>query len=349
MTPNRQSNAAPIDVERTTPRILSSVPSWETPTGPRDVPGVSLPTVTVALPVLNEGERVEECLRSVANQTYPRIVEILVVDGGSVDATRDIAAAFPGVRVVDNPHQLQAAGLNVALREASGDILVRVDGRTVLAPAYVERCVAALQSTGAALVGGPLEPEGTTWVERAVGAALTSTLGAGPARFRRAHAAAAWTDMVYLGAARVDVLRRLGGYDETFATNEDGELMHRLGREGGVFFDPSIRSRYRPRGTFAGFQRQYFLYGTGRAATVRKYPRSLRLRQLAAPLLVIGLVLPGRRKVAAAYAAVVAVSCALEMRRDRRAAAGLAVALPVMHLSWGVGFLTGLFRRRRAR
>jgi glycosyltransferase involved in cell wall biosynthesis len=307
-----------------------------------------LPSVTVALPVLNEATYIAGCLQAVVEQTYPRIVEILVMDGGSDDATREIAARFPGVRVVDNPARRQSAGLNLALRQARGDVLVRVDGRTVVAPDYVDQCVAALTRSGAALVGGPLEPRGTTWVERAVGAALTSTLGAGPARFRNAHALAAWTDIVYLGAARVDVLRRLGGYDEDFVTNEDGELLHRLSHDGGVWFDPSIRSTYRPRDSFVGFMSQYFQYGSGRAATVRKYPGSLRLRQLAAPLLVLGLLSPWRRQVALAYLAVVAVASGSEMRRDPAAAAGLAVALPLMHLSWGAGFIVGWCRRSLA-
>jgi glycosyltransferase involved in cell wall biosynthesis len=305
-----------------------------------------LPAVTIALPVLDEAAHIEACLRAVLSQTYPRIVEILVVDGGSGDATREIASTFPGVRVVDNPARLQSAGLNVALREARGDVLVRVDGRTTVAPDYVDRCVSALTRSGAALVGGPIEPDGTTWVERAVGAALTSKLGAGPARFRNTAASADWTDIVYLGAARVDVLCRLGGYDEAFSTNEDGELLYRLSREGGVWFDPTIRSTYRPRGSFATFMRQYFLYGIGRAATVRKYPASLRPRQLAAPLLVLGLLSPWRRKVALAYLAVVAAGVGTELREDRAAGAGMAIALPAMHLSWGVGFLVGWLRSR---
>jgi len=306
-----------------------------------------LPGVTVALPVLDEAAHIDCCLRSVLSQTYPRIVEILVVDGGSVDATREIASRFPGVRVLENPGRRQSAGLNVALREARGDVLVRVDGRTTVAPDYVDRCVSALTQTGAALVGGPIEPDGTTWIERSVGAALTSTLGAGPARFRNTKAAADWTDIVYLGAARVDVLRRLGGYDEEFSTNEDGELLYRLSREGGVWFDPTIRSTYRPRGSFLTFMRQYFTYGIGRAATVRKYPASLRPRQLAAPLLVLGLLSPWRRKVALAYLAVVVSAAGAETREDPAAGAGMAVALPVMHLSWGVGFLVGWLRSLR--
>lgn len=303
------------------------------------------PTVTIALPVLNEADHLEACLRAVTEQTYAHVVEVLVVDGGSLDGTRQIASRFPGVRVVDNPRRFQSAGLNVALHQARGEVLVRVDARAVVAPDYVDRCVDALNRSGAALVGGPIEPQGTTWVERAVGAALTSTLGAGPARFRNARASAAWTDIVYLGAARVDVLRRVGGYDESFITNEDGELLHRLGTDGGVWFDPAIRSTYRPRDSFFGLMRQYFLYGTGRAATVAKYPASLRLRQLAAPLLVLGLLSPFRRKVALAYLSVVALAVGTEMRSDPAAGAGLALALPAMHLSWGAGFLVGWSRR----
>jgi succinoglycan biosynthesis protein ExoA len=325
--------------------VLTSVPTSE-PSDRTDVPDRMgpLPGVTVALPVLNEALHIKGCLQAILSQTYPRVVEILVVDGGSVDDTKEIAARFPGVRVVDNPGRRQSAGLNVALREARGDVLVRIDGRTVVAPDYVDQCIKALTRSGAALVGGPIEPAGSTWVERAVGSALTSTLGAGPARFRKADASAAWTDIVYLGAARVDILRRLGGYDEDFATNEDGELLHRLSREGGVWFDPSIRSTYRPRDSFVSFMRQYYLYGTGRAATVKKYPRSLHLRQLAAPLLVVALLSPWRRKVALAYLGVVAIGAGPEMRRDPAAGAGLAVALPVMHLSWGTGFIVGWIR-----
>jgi len=301
-----------------------------------------LPAVTVALPVLDEARHIEACLAAVTAQTYPAVVEILVVDGGSSDATAELAARFERVRVIANPRRRQAAALNIALREARGEILVRVDGRTVVAPDYVDRCVAALTRSGASLVGGPITPRGTTWVERAVGAALTSRLGAGPARFRNPEADAAWTDIVYLGAAPVDVLRRLGGYDESFATNEDGELLYRLGAEGGVWFDPAIRSTYRPRGSFVAFLRQYYRYGRGRAATVRKHPDSLRARQLAAPLLVLGLLSPWRRPVALTYLAVVAAGVGLEARRHRRGGAGLAVALPLMHLAWGVGFLVGL-------
>jgi succinoglycan biosynthesis protein ExoA len=86
------------------------------------------PTVSVAVPVLSEAQHIQECLRSITAQTYSGVVEILVVDGGSSDETCVLASAFPQVRVLDNPARIQSAALNVALAEAHGEVMVRVDG-----------------------------------------------------------------------------------------------------------------------------------------------------------------------------------------------------------------------------
>ena len=143
------------------------------------------PTVTVALPVLDEEQHLRAALASIAAQTYPDIIEVLVADGGSRDQTREIAASYPGlpVRVLDNPGRIQAAGLNVALREAQGTVFVRVDGHCTLEPDYVERCVATLSESGAALVGGGMTPETEGRVQRGIATAMSSRFGAGPARF----------------------------------------------------------------------------------------------------------------------------------------------------------------------
>src|ERR1700677_2997911 len=101
--------------------VLRSVPEPEPVPERQESVGQTtgpLPGVTVALPVLNEAAHIEGCLQAVMEQTYRRIVEILVIDGGSDDTTREMAARFPGVRVIDNPGRRQSAGLNVALREA---------------------------------------------------------------------------------------------------------------------------------------------------------------------------------------------------------------------------------------
>jgi glycosyltransferase involved in cell wall biosynthesis len=304
------------------------------------------PTVSVVIPTFNEQEHLADTLQSVAQQTYPAIVEVLVADGRSTDRTRMVAAEFDRVRVVDNPRRIQAVGLNRALAIARGDVIVRVDGHCLLAADYVETCVAALETTGAAMVGGGMHPvpstRRTSYVQRGIAAAMGSRFGAGPARFHVAGAAAGWVDTVYLGAFRADDARAVGGYADDMAVNEDAEFALRMRENGGIWFDPEIRSTYTPRSTFSSLARQFYRYGRGRAATARRHPRHVRPRQLVAPALVLGLLGPRRRQVAAAYLALVLARSAYELRKDPESAAALAVALPVMHLTWGIGFLRGL-------
>lgn len=304
---------------------------------------MSRPTVTLALPVLNEEEHIGACLRSLDAQGYDRIVEILVVDGGSTDHTRELAAVHPRVRVLDNPRRIQAAALNVALAEARGEVVVRIDGHCEIESDYVERAVDALERTGAAMVGGAMRPVASGWLGTGIAAAMTSPLGAGPARFH-VGGEAGWVDTVYLGAYRTALAREVGEYAEDVGVNEDAEFAYRMAPHGGIWFDPSIRSTYVPRSSVPALVRQFYRYGRSRAATVRRYPGSLALRQLAAPGLVLGLCSPWRRTVAKVYAIAWAGAVAHRASRQPEATAGFAVALPAMHASWGVGFLRGMAR-----
>src|SRR5919197_2018647 len=147
------------------------------------------PLVTVAIPCLDEEPSIEACLRSVMAQDYPaERTEILVVDGGSADRTRDIVAALaredPRVVLVDNPDRLQAAGLNRAVRAARGEVIVRMDAHCEYRRDYVRQCVIALSRTGADNAGGAQRPRAKTPFQRAVCAALRSPLGVGMARYR---------------------------------------------------------------------------------------------------------------------------------------------------------------------
>jgi succinoglycan biosynthesis protein ExoA len=208
---------------------------------------MTTPDVTVIIPTYREQRDIEACLAAIARQTSPRIVEVLVVDGRSDDRTRELALAA-GATVLDNPHRIQAAALNIGLEAAKGDVVVRVDGHCLIADDYVERCLEALERTGAAMVGGAMTPVAATPTQRAVAAAMSSPLGAGPARFH-VGGRAGWVDTVYLGAYRTADALAVGGYAPDQRFNEDAEFAHRLSARGGIWFDPTIRSTYNPRAT----------------------------------------------------------------------------------------------------
>jgi glycosyltransferase involved in cell wall biosynthesis len=318
------------------------------------------PFVTVIMPVRNEEAFIARSLGAVLRQRYPADrLETLVADGQSDDRTREIIASLPGaerVRVIENPQRRQAFGLNLALRQARGEIIVRVDGHTIIAPDYVRQCVRALEQSGAVNVGGRMEPRGETPMGCAIAAAGGSRFGV-PTAFHVSDTPQ-FTDTVYMGAWRREALLAAGGFDERLRINEDYELNYRLRRAGGrIYLTPAIRSTYFGRQTLMALARQYFAYGMGRTTTLKLHPDSLKPRQLVAPTFVFALLFGGAlatlngaaRVVWAAmlalYALVNLSSSARVARRSGRDGWRLLPRLPLvfatMHVAWGLGFWKG--------
>jgi len=316
--------------------------------------------VSIILPTLNERRFLRDCLDSLLAQDCPDIIEIIVVDGGSSDGTRDIATAVgPPVRLVDNPNVTAAAAMNVGVAEAKGEIVCRADAHTLYATDYVSRCVAVLEETGASNVGGVMRPVGTTSFGRAVAAVTSSPLGVGPGKFHYASERLE-VDTVYLGCWRRETLVALGGYDETRLqwAAEDQELNFRLRRSGGrVVLDPSIRSVYFPRDTPRSLWRQYFNYGVAKASTLAKHGTLPTLRPLAPAALVAGsavLAVTGRRRAVRALLPAlhfaVAAAGAARVSDDPGVAPHRALGvIEVCHWSYGLGFWAGVWRIVRRR
>jgi glycosyltransferase involved in cell wall biosynthesis len=309
------------------------------------------PKVSVIVPARDSAGTIGETLTAIASQDYPGEFEVVVAVGPSVDGTADLVAGFAGedprIRRVDNQVGSTPAGLNRAIAASDGEVVARVDAHAVIPPGYLCRAVELLAETGADNVGGIQDAVGSTPFEAAVAAAMRSPLGSGGAAYR-GEGPAGPVDTVYLGVFRRSALERVGGFDETLLRNQDYELNIRLRDTGGtVWFSPELRVRYRPRGDVRALARQYFQYGRWKREVLRRHPGSLRLRQLAAPVALVGVVLglsagprSGGRSLAvpAVYgAAVVAGAASAPGRRDPRTA----LALLVMHLAWGAGFLRG--------
>lgn len=321
--------------------------------------------VTIIMPVRNEAAHIAASLGAVLAQDYPADrLEILVVDGESEDATRAIVHALPGsqrVRLLSNPRHRQAAGLNLAIQVAAGEVIVRVDGHALIAPDYVRMCVAELERTGAEAVGGLMEPFGVTATGRAIACALQSRFGV-PTAFH-VSARPQLTDTVYMGAWPCGVFDRVGLFDETLRANEDYDLFYRLRQAGGkVFLSPAIRSRYYGRQTLRALAAQQFAYGIGKSAMLRKSLASVRPRHLVAPAFVASLVIgallatvsPLARlmwlAIVLAYAAANLAATVVAARRTPLATAWrVPFAFLTMHLAWGAGVWVGMLGLRPQR
>lgn len=322
------------------------------------------PLVTVLMPIRNEAAYIERSLGAVLAQDYPAArLEVLVIDGASTDTTRllikQIQAQHPQhtVRVLDNPSKIVSVAMNIGLRRAHGEIIVRVDGHTVIESDYVRQCVSALQRTGADNVGGKMNAVGENTFGQIVALATSSRFGVGGARFHYSDREE-WVDTVYLGAWRKDVFKHIGLFDEELVRDQDDEFNYRLRAHGGrILLCPAIRSIYFSRSSPRALWRQYFQYGLWKVRVLQKHPRQMRLRQFAPPVLVavlLGSVLLALFScwglilfavIAGAYLlANIFASFITAAKKDLRHLPLLPIIFSILHLGYGLGFLAGLFR-----
>ena len=249
------------------------------------------PTVSVLMPVRNEEAFIEGALAAVLEQSIDADrVEVLVLDGQSDDATRDVVRSTAeahgyeiadrgddgdfrprSVAIVDNPERIVPTGFNRGLAVARGDVIVRVDGHCQIEPDYIERVLDALRETGAGCVGGVIDTVALTPEAAALAVAVSSRIGVGNVAFRVGQAEPGPVDSVPFGAWPRDLFDEVGGFDEELVRNQDDEHAFRVLQAGHtVWFDPAIRSRYFSRATLPKLGRQYYQYGLYKVRVAQK-------------------------------------------------------------------------------
>ena len=320
-----------------------------------------LPFVSVIIPMRNEAGSIAACLQSVLAQDYPpERFEVLVVDGASSDdsvrVVEECARRSGRVRLLHNPRRIVPSALNIAIRAARGDILMRVDGHTHLAPDYMRVGVETLQRTGADNVGGPMVAVGGGRVGDAIALATGSRFGIGTYfHFGREEAE---VDTVYMGMWPRSVFERVGLFDEEMVRNQDDEFNYRLRKAGGrIVMNPSMQSAYQNRQSLKAMARQFAQYGFWKVRVLQKHPAQMSVRHFVAPAFVVGLfglalLAPwsgGAGLMAAFLAAVyvgtvVAISASLAWRHGGGLLPLIAAAFMSLHWSWGAGFVVGLGR-----
>ncbi|MEP6905472.1 MAG: glycosyltransferase family 2 protein, partial [Gemmatimonadales bacterium] len=194
------------------------------------------------------------------------LLEILVIDGGSTDGTRDIvldlAKTDPRIRLVDNPGRIQSTGLNIALRIASGEYIVRLDAHSSYPRDYLALTLETSLRTGCDNAGGLFitQPRGTGYQSALIQALTTHKFGVGDAGYRTG-AAEGPADTVPYGCFRRELFDRLGPFDERLVRAQDYEMNRRIIAAGGcVWRNPAIQVKYFPQPDFRSFIRKQVVY-----------------------------------------------------------------------------------------
>jgi len=320
------------------------------------------PLVSIIVPCYNEEPTIRHLLDSILAQSYAREkMELIISDGMSVDRTREIIAGFQkenpdlSVQVLDNQAQTIPSGLNQAIRESRGGIILRLDAHSMPIPEYVERCVSAHEAGLGDNVGGVWEirPGSQGWVAESISIAAAHPLGVGDAMYRIGTRAGP-VDTVPFGSFRRTLIDKIGSFDESLLVNEDYEFNTRVRESGGVvWLDPSIRSIYFSRSTFSSLAIQYWRYGFWKFKMLRRYPHTLKMRQALPPLYVLSLIFLIVLSLLFVFARfiltlqlslyfLILFTAALRLALQKHKVSliwGIPLAISVMHFSWGGGFL----------
>ena len=121
------------------------------------------PRVSVIIPAYNEANHIEACLTSFEQNQYPSDnVEIIVVDDGSNDTTKQIVQSHSAGELIQQDHRGKVAALNKAYQHATHDIIVVADADTTVAADFLNRVTAPFQQPRVGAVSGAVTPKQNT-------------------------------------------------------------------------------------------------------------------------------------------------------------------------------------------
>jgi hypothetical protein len=198
-----------------------------------------------------------------------------------------------------------------------------------------------------------------------VAIATSTPFGVGGGRFHYSTIEE-WVDTVYLGAWRKELFYKIGLFDEELVRNQDDEFNYRLRSVGGkILLSPSIRSKYIVRSNPYSLARQYCQYGFWKIRVLQKHPRQMQRRQFIPFLFVSGLIVSllmlitssqipdhpmlsslfklGSVIIPGSYAcANILYSLWISSKHKISVFPFLLLIYPILHISYGVGFIFGL-------
>lgn len=191
------------------------------------------PLVSFIIPVRNDAERLRRCLTSIVANDYPReLIELIVVDNNSTDASARAAREFGSVvlTVAGTVAELRNRGARAAL----GSILAFVDADHEIDRGWIAHAVDALSDATVAAAGAPYVTDPcANWVQHQYDGLRSRS--------------ATREDVSWLGSGNLAIKRawfeRVHGFNQHLTACEDVDLCNRLQQAGArIVADPALRS-----------------------------------------------------------------------------------------------------------
>ena len=245
-----------------------------------------LPLVSIVMPIRNEQEFISDCLSAVLNQDYPKDkIEIIIVDGLSDDGTMDVLNNFSNeynrIKIYTNHNKIVSTALNIGIKSSNGEIIIRIDGHTIIDSNFVSQNIKLLKThPNAWIVGGPIIHRGRNYFSKATAYTMSSYIGVGNASHRKSNYEG-YAEGAVFPAIRRFVFDKVGYFDEHFVRNQDDEFNFRVKKSGGnIYISPTVSHVYFVRESPINLFKQYYQYGFWKSEIMKKHRRPISIRHL---------------------------------------------------------------------
>jgi len=219
------------------------------------------PSVSIIIPCRNEGKFISKCLDSVLDNNYPEdSIELFVIDGMSTDGTREIvknySKKYKFIHLLDNQKYITPVALNIGIKEAKNNIIIRMDAHATFKNDYILKCATFLEEYDADDIGGiwVIKPRENTILGRGIAKSMSSFLGTGDAYYKIGSEKLKIVDTVPFGCYRKELFNKVGFFNENLERSQDMEFNLRLKKAGGkIYLFPEIVGYYFARSKLKDF------------------------------------------------------------------------------------------------
>jgi len=317
--------------------------------------------VSVIVPMRNEGNYVEKCMKSILSQDFPlEKLEVIVVDGLSEDKSQEFvkyyAKMYPDtVRLFENVNKTVPFAMNIGIKKSVGKYIVRLDAHSEYANDYISKCISTIEETDADNVGGLLITRGVGFIGEAFAKVISSKFGVGNSGFRT-NASSGYVDTVPFGTYKRETFEKYGFYDTRLTRNQDNELNYRIRKNGGkVYLNSDIKLTYFCRNNIADILRQSFENGKWNIITTKLCPGAMSVRHFVPlgfllSLITMPVIIFFLPILVWLFIAELGLYLILNIFFSFKLASGISqipilfILFPLMHISYGFGSLVGLLK-----
>ena len=320
--------------------------------------------ISIIVPCLNEERYIATCIESIveSNIDYSQ-TELIFVDGlsqdRSVDIIKEYMLKYPFIKLLSNPKKYTPISMNIGIKASTGEYIFILSAHAEYEKEYFEKLIKSITDLGADCVGGVLitDIKNKNRKSNSIKEVLSHRLGVGNATFRVVSKEIKEVDTVAFGCYRRDVFDKYGFFDEQLIRNQDIELNKRVINGGGkIYLIPDVKCTYFARENFTELAKNNYNNGFWNILTAyyTKTLNSLSLRHFIPLLFVLSLVLPLIASFVipkfiyvtlfslGSYLLLVIIT-SFKLKSSANSFFYLVSSFLVLHLSYGIGSLMGIF------